>query len=76
MINKTATIKNGAIILPKELQKTWKRTQIFITGDKETLTIKKITKPTLSNLRPKLKQLGKIISQKDIEKTIQETRIK
>ena len=74
MITQTATIKDGKITLPKEFQKSWKKENIFITGDKETLTIKKIIKPTLSQLRPRLKQLGNMISQKEIEKEIQSYR--
>ena len=76
MVTQTVKIKNGSIALPERLRKFWKGAEVFITGEKDTLVIKKIVKPTLSQLRPKLKQLGKIITQKDIKKAILEVRRK
>ena len=76
MTTQTTKVKNGTIVLPKELRKTWKRAEIFIFPNEDTLIIKKIQKPL-----PKLSDLASRISspkmsQKEIEKEIQAYRKK
>ena len=76
MTIQTTKVKNGMIILPKELRKTWKKVDVFIFPNEDTLIIKKIQKPF-----PKLSDLASRISspkmsQKEIEKEIQAYRKK
>ena len=76
MTTQTTKVKNGMIVLPKELRKAWKRVEVFIFPNEDTLIIKKIQKPL-----PKLSDLASRISspkmsQKEIEKEIQAYRKK
>jgi len=76
MVTQTTKVKNGMIVLPKGLRKTWKRTEVFIFPNKDTLIIKKIQKPLsrLSELASRI-SLPKM-TKKEIEKEIQAYRKK
>jgi len=76
MTTQTAKVKNGMIVLPKELRKSWKGVEVFVFPNKDTLIIKKIQKPL-----PKLSDLASRIfspkmSQREIEREIQAYRKK
>ena len=68
-------IENGKIVLPKDLRKEWSNSEIILFPSENSLYIKKIS-PSLSQLKPKLKKLGKILSQKDINEAIKQARKK
>ncbi|MDO8505057.1 MAG: hypothetical protein Q7S48_00525 [bacterium] len=68
------TVKNGTIVLPKNIQKQWQGAQVYISAGSNDLFIKKLMVPSLAQLRPKLEALGKKITQKDITKAIKEAR--
>lgn len=76
MRTKTAKVKNGVITLPKELRKTWGEAEVYVSAGRDSIFIKKFARPSLSELRPKLKALGKRISEKEIEEAIREVRSK
>lgn len=70
MGSEAGKVKNGTIILPKRLQKTWEKRKVFMFPFEDILIIKKIRKPL-----PKLSDLASRISspkmsQKEIEKEI------
>ena len=68
------TIKiNKNIPLPKNLQKSWQGTEAVVYGDKDTLVVKRI-RQTSSDLRARLQEVGKGITQEDIKKAIQVAR--
>jgi len=74
MATQTTKVKNGIITLPKKLWKAWKKGEIFIFPNKDTLIIKKVQKPLsrLSNLASRISSPK--MSQKEIEKEIQTYR--
>jgi len=74
MTTQTTKIKNGTIVLPKELRKTWKNAQVIILLSKDSVYIKKLARPSLSELKPKLQKLGTLISQKEIDEAIKWAR--
>lgn len=47
MTTKTARIKNGSVALPKELQKSWKGADVYISGGPDTISIKRLSRPRL-----------------------------
>ncbi len=67
-------IKNGAIVLPKTLQKKWQKGKVFIFPSNDTRIVKKTQKPLskLSDLALKI-SLPKM-TQKEIQKEIQSYR--
>ena len=76
MITQTTTIKNGNIALPKEFQKAWKKAEIFITGEKDTILIKRLVAPPISDMINEFREVGKNISKKDVENAIKWARQK
>ena len=71
----TSKIRNGSIPLPAELRKTWKGMPIFLIVSGDTLTVKRMgPPPTLGELKPILKEVGKRVTQKDIDKAVAEAR--
>ena len=76
----TIRVQNGAIILPKELKKTWQNASIFIEGSSDTISIKRLSKPELSfsemmNEFQKAAKKSKI-TKENVEKAINLTRKK
>ncbi|MBU2545346.1 hypothetical protein KKC65_02750 [Patescibacteria group bacterium] len=78
MTNETAKIKNGTFTLPKELRKSWKEADIFISGEKDTIFIKRLSKPKLSfkEMLNEFNEIGKNISRKTLDKAIGSVRNK
>lgn len=66
--------KNGTITLPKKIQKDWRGADIYMFVSDDTTILKRIYNPSLSDLEPKLKKLGRLIKQKDIDEAVKEVR--
>ena len=69
-------IENGTITLPKKIQRAWRNVEVVILPGKESILIKKISQPSLSELEPKLRQLGKVITKKDVNNAVKWARKK
>lgn len=41
-------IQNGAVILPREIQKNWQGTKVWLDVSQDTISIKKLAKPILT----------------------------
>ena len=74
MFQTTLTVKDGIITLPKKLKKAWGNTRVFVLPSEDTLYLKKVEKPSLEELEPKLRKLGRLISQKDIDNAVKWAR--
>lgn len=48
MSKQITKVKNGTITLPEKFRKSWKGAEVFITGEKDTILIKRLTRPTLT----------------------------
>ncbi len=70
MTTQTAKVKNGTIILPKELRRTWKGAEVFITGGRDTILIKKTGIPSFSQMLGEFRKIGKKIRKKDVREAI------
>ena len=75
-LTKITRIKNGSIPLPKELQKKWRGAEVLIMPAADSVLIKKVSRPSLAELRPKLQKLGKLVSAKDIRDAVKWARNK
>ena len=69
-------IKNGSIKLPKEVEKAWLGRDIYMSVSEDTILLKRMYQPTLTSMLPQLRKLGKLISKKDIDEAVRETRKK
>lgn len=70
----TTKIKNRTITLPKRLKKLFEGAEVIILPFQDGIYIKKISKPSLKDLRPKLLKFGKMISKRDLRDAICWTR--
>lgn len=68
----------GTITFPKEVQEYWKKywkgADVYVNVMDDTVILKKMYNPSFSELEPKLKKLGRLIKQKDIDETVREVR--
>lgn len=69
-------VKNGTIVLPKIIQRSWQGASVFIKPSNDGILIKKVSKPSLLQLKPKLQKTGKLIKQKDIDEAVKKARKK
>lgn len=76
MESRTTKIRNGTIPLPKALQGAWKNARIYISAGSDTIVVKRLSRPTLASLGPKLRQIGKRITVREIEAEVWAARRK
>lgn len=72
----TTKVKNGKIMLPKQLRRAWEKAEVFITGEKDTLLIKRLKSPSFTEMLNEFRKIGKNISKKDVEEAIKWVRRK
>ena len=76
MTPKTLKVENGTITLPKELRQAWRDADVFVMPSKDSLYFKRIDKPSLDKLEKKLKKVGRLITDKDIDEAVKWARKK
>ena len=76
MATATTKIKNGIISLPKEFKKAWKEAEIFITGEKDIILIKRVKASSFSQMLNEFRKIGKKIKKKDVEEAVNWARRK
>lgn len=74
MTTQTLKIKNGAINLPKRLGSSWRNVDIYLQSDKDTILIKRLKPPKLSEMLDEMNQVGKDISRKYLDEAIKLAR--
>jgi len=72
----TTTFSNQAIKLPKQLALLWQGKEVLIRASEDTIMIKKLKTTKLAEIEDRLKEIGKKITKKDIEKAIKLARKK
>lgn len=70
----TKVSREGKIILPPALQSQWKDAQVILNSEQDTLYIKKIQKIDAKEIDQKLKNAGRGLTSKDIDKEVQAYR--
>lgn len=79
MTTKILKIKSGRVALPRELRKYWSQADVMVSGNRDTLVLKRMETTmfsvgNLSGLKSRLRETGKTISQKDIVRAVQSVR--
>jgi len=69
-------VKDGSITLPKEMKQAWKNAEVFMIPSGDSLFLKRVKKPSLKGLEKKLRQAGKLITDKDINEAVKWARKK
>jgi len=70
MVAQITKVKNGNITLPKEFRKAWKGAEVFISGEKDTILIKRVKASSFSQMLREFRKIGKKITKKDVEEAI------
>ncbi len=75
-MNSTVTTinKDGMIPLPKWLRKSWQGSEILVLPSQDSVLVKRIVQPTLSELRPTLRKIGKKLPRRDLSTAVQWAR--
>lgn len=74
MTIQTGKVKNGAIELPQELRTSWEDADIYISGEGDLLSIKRLSTPPLRTMLDEMNEAGKDIDQDDLEDAIDAAR--
>lgn len=74
MTTQTGKVKNGAIKLPQELRSLWENAEVYISGERDRISIKRLTSAPLSQMLDDLNKAGKDISQEDIDEALKSSK--
>lgn len=74
MTTQTIKIKNGAIAIPSEFKQYWQNIDVRLQISKDSIYVKRLNKPTLSEMLDGFRKVGKNISKKDVSKAIKNAR--
>lgn len=76
MTNQATKVRNGKIsfTLPQELQKAWRKADVFIAGEEDTIVLKRVEKSTFWKTWEKMKEASKGITEDDINEAIASAR--
>lgn len=74
MTPRLTKIRNGSIPLPEELRKTWKGASVYVLVGDDWFTVKRVGKPSLRELLPRLRKAGRGLTQKDVETEVSAVR--
>lgn len=55
----TTTIQNGTILLPEKLRQAWQNVPVYITGERDTIIIKRLRAPSFDKMLDALNDVGK-----------------
>jgi hypothetical protein len=74
MATQTAKVKNGVIKLPEELRVVWENADVYITGEKDRISIKRLSSPPFGAMMDEMNQAGKGLRKKDLNDALRTTR--
>lgn len=74
MMAQTATIKDGTIKLPKELRSVWENAEVYITGQRDHISIKRLSSAPLNAMLDELNEAGRDLSQGDVDEALRAAR--
>lgn len=74
MTVKTGKIKNGVIQLPQELRSAWEDADVYITGERDRISIKRLTSPSLDTMLDEMNKAGKNLKKTDLDDALRAAR--
>lgn len=74
MTPRLARIRNGSLALPPELAKEWKGASVYVLVGDDWFTVKRVGKPSLQGLLPRLRKAGTGLTQKDVDAEVSAVR--
>lgn len=76
MTIKTTKIKNGVIVLPKKIRQNWQEADVWLQVSKDSIYVKRLSRPSLSEMLKEFRKIGKTITKKDVDEAIKWARKK
>ncbi|MBU4512048.1 hypothetical protein KKD19_02255 [Patescibacteria group bacterium] len=67
-------IKQGLVKVPPKLRKYWQNQQVYVRFSPESIYIKKVEPASFWQVRDELKEVSKLITQKDINEAVKWAR--
>ncbi len=74
MTTQTLQFENRTMTLPRSAPRAWKDAKVSVRMTDDSIVIYKVGAPTLADLEPKLREIGKRITQKDIDAAVRAVR--
>lgn len=74
MTVQTAKVENGKIQLPEELRSVWENSEVYITSERDRISIKRLNSAPLDAMLDELNDMGKGLDWKDIDKALRVAR--
>ena len=72
----TTTIQNGIVTLPERLRQIWHNAPAYITGEKDTIVIKRLAAPRFSKMLDDMNKIGRDISPAVLDEAIASARVR
>lgn len=67
-------IRRGMVPLPKAITKLWSNAEVLVLPGDDSLYIKRITRPSLLELLPKLRRVGRALTKRDVASAVAAAR--
>lgn len=74
MTAQTTKVKNGAIKLPEELRSIWENADVYITGEKDRISIKRLSSPSFGTMLDEFNEAGKGLDKDDLGDALRAAR--
>ncbi len=74
MTAQTAKVKDGIITLPEELRSVWENAEVYITSERDRISIKRLSPAPLNAMLDELNEAGKDLNQSDIDEALRLAR--
>lgn len=70
----TTTIQDGAVVLPERLRQAWQGAPVYITGEKDTIVIKRLRAPQFPQMLDAMNDAGKDIAPSVLDEALAAAR--
>jgi len=75
-MSQTTTIQNDVVVLPERLREAWRDASVYITGEKDTIVIKRLRAPQFSSMLDAMNEVGKNIPLSTLNDALKSVRDK
>lgn len=74
MTVQTSKVKDGTIQLPEELRSVWENADVYITSERDRISIKRLSSTPLATMLDEMNEVGKGLNQDDIDEALRSAR--
>lgn len=74
MTTKTGKVKNGVIRIPRELLAVWENADVYITGERDQISIKRLSSPALGTMLDEMNKAGKDLGKDTLNDALRSAR--